>query len=165
MIGHPHLVEPTRYLRNAKERFDLGGEDKDTAGPKIVERLNPHVIPGAGQFLTPLVPDCKGEVAQKFLRAAFAPLPVGAKDQFTIADLLARAGGDAKSRYELIPVVEANVGGEYEVSALPHQGELLVERFRGRPEHPVTETDGTFAPRALSVRPSVGNASYHPFQN
>lgn len=62
VVSYPHLVEPARYLRHAKERFYLGGEDERAAGPMVIERLDPRVVPGSEQRLSPPVPDGKWKV-------------------------------------------------------------------------------------------------------
>ena len=164
VIRHSHRVEAARNFPRAEERLDLGGEDQGPGRLVIVERLDAAMIARAKERLPALVPDGKGKIAQESFRRVFAPLLVRAKDQLAVGDLAVRPLGESERGDELIAVVDPGVGGDDQVALLAGQGQLLVEGFRRRPEHPMSQTNRPDVPHAGTVRAPVGEAFGHPLQ-
>ena len=116
------------------------------------------MVPGAEQDLPPPVPDREGKIAQESLGAALAPTLVSAEDQLAVCDLPARTAGEAKSDDELLAIIDAGVGCEDEDPIDVRQRQLLLQGFRRRVEHPVSETGGPLVPCTRAVRPPMGDA-------
>ena len=52
-----------------------------------IERLNTDMIPGTKELPLILIPERKGKISNKILRAYFAPLFICRQDEFAVADL------------------------------------------------------------------------------
>src|SRR5436190_7349464 len=116
VFAYPHLVEPARHARQAKKGFDLGGENKHALGGIVVEGLDPEVVSSAKQDLLAPIPEGKGKISQQLLRAVLPPFFIGGQDQLTVGNLGRRTGSEAERSQELIPVIDAGIRRENEVT-------------------------------------------------
>src|SRR5207237_6938273 len=59
VVGHPHLVETTRYLACAEERLDLRSEEEGLLGLIVVEGLDATMIPRTEERPSTGLPDSR----------------------------------------------------------------------------------------------------------
>lgn len=110
--GQLAFVQTGGNRRMGQKTFDFRGERKAGRILVDVERAHPHVITGAEEHASPLIPDGKGKVAQEVVNALRAPLLIRQQEKLTVRRMSVLALRNRQGLTQVLTIVEAAVGDE-----------------------------------------------------
>ena len=128
----------------------------------VVQRPDPHRVPGQEERPLVAVPHGEGEVADDPLRAPLAPPEVRLQEDLPVG-VRAAEPGEPEGPLEVAPVVDPGVGREHVPAGRVGEREPLVRGLRGRAEEGVAEPGRAPGPGGEPVGAPVGHGGeLHP---
>ena len=158
------VIQLTRHVRVEANAIQRVAEDQDVADLRVIEGLDPKVVPSTEQAPPGTIPNRKREIPYQVLQAVFAPCFVGSEYELGVGRTAEVCPATiSKLLYQFGLTVNARVCRDPEPTV---QAERLFfrSRFVSAPQKRMSEPDRTIAPDLLGIRPAERHEVRHAAQ-